>query len=63
MYIEIDQEQLAVIRELVESRIRELHPTIRRSRVSTVHDSLKEDLRKLEDLQQRLSSAKADPVA
>ena len=48
MYVEIDEQQRQMIVELIESRIRELHPTIRRSRVSACTDSLKEDLSKLE---------------
>ena len=58
MHIEVDEKQLAILRELVDSRISELHPMIRRSRVSACTDALKADLRELERLARQLASAK-----
>ena len=58
MHIEVDEKQLAILQELVDSRIGELHPMIRRSRVSTCTDALKADLKELERLARQLASAK-----
>lgn len=54
MAIELNQEELSLLTELVESRVEELHPTIRRSRVYTCTDSLKHDLEVLQGLLERL---------
>ena len=50
MQLELTNEQMEIVEDLVESRIREIHPEIRRSRVHTVHDELKQDLETLRDL-------------
>jgi len=60
MDLTLDQEEQRLLTELVESRIRELHPTIRRSRVYQCTDSLKRDLEKLECLLERLQCTKAE---
>jgi len=54
MVIDVNGEELDLLIGLVESRVRELHPTIRRSRVSTCTDSLKHDLAVLQRLEERL---------
>ena len=50
MHLEISPHECEILVELVESRARELHPTIRRSRISTVTDELKHDLEDVERL-------------
>jgi hypothetical protein len=59
MHLDIDEEKRCLLVDLVSSRIAELHPTIRRCRVSTVTDELKHDLEVLEELRREL----AEPVA
>ena len=61
MQLTLNQEEQRLVTELVESRIRELHPTIRRSRVYQCTDSLKHDLEVLEQVADRLH--KADVVS
>jgi hypothetical protein len=58
MRLDIDEEKRQLLVDLVSSRIAELHPTIRRCRVSTVTEELKHDLEVLEDLRREL----AEPV-
>jgi hypothetical protein len=48
MQLDISDKEKQILTELLESRVRELHPTIRRSRVSTVTDELKHDLEDIE---------------
>ena len=62
MQLTIDAEEHKLITELVESRIRELHPTIRRNRLHQVHDDLKHDFEVLEHLQQRLMQSEEEPT-
>ena len=54
MAIELNEEELSLLTDLVESRVAELHPTIRRSRVYTCTDSLKRDLEVLQGMLERL---------
>lgn len=51
MQVDISPKERQILVELLDSRMRDLHPTIRRSRVSTVTDELKHDL---EDVQRLL---------
>lgn len=60
MYIEINQKEKQILVDLVESRMRELHPTIRRCRVSTVTDELKLDLKEIEQLLEKLQVPTTD---
>ena len=60
MEIDLSKEELSLLTEMVESRVEELHPTIRRSRVYTCTDSLKHDLEVLQGLLERLQHA--EPV-
>ena len=60
MHVEISQKEQQILLDLLESRVRELHPTIRRSRVSEVTDELKCDLEDIERLLERLRSATTD---
>jgi hypothetical protein len=62
MQITITDEQRRMLVDLVEGRIRELHPTIRRSRVSSCTDSLKQDLEDFETLLRTLSEPKRESV-
>jgi hypothetical protein len=63
MQITITEAQRRMLQELVEERIRDLHPTIRRSRVSSVTDSLKKDLEDFQELLKTLSESRPEPVA
>lgn len=54
--IELTQAETKILADLVDSRMGELHPEIRRSRVSRVTDELKHDL---EDMQRLLSKLEA----
>ncbi len=62
MQITITEVQRRMLQELVEERIRDLHPTIRRSRVSSVTDSLKKDLEDFQELLTTLSESRPEPV-
>ena len=55
MILDIDDEKLQLLVDLVASRISELHPTIRRCRVSAVTDELKHDLKVMEELHKQLT--------
>jgi len=55
MVLDIDDEKLQLLVDLVASRISELHPTIRRCRVSTVTDELKHDLEVMQELLKQLT--------
>lgn len=59
MVLELNEEKRQLLADLVASRIAELHPTIRRCRVSTVTDELKHDLEVLEEVRKQL----AEPVS
>ena len=59
MMIDVNDEELTLLAELLASRIQELHPTIRRSRVYACTDGLKRDLEVLQKLLQRLQSAES----
>jgi hypothetical protein len=63
MVLELDEEKVQILVELVSSRIAELHPTIRRCRVSTATEELKHDLVVLQELQQQLADAVSQPQA
>jgi len=54
MVLELNEEKRQLLTDLVASRISELHPTIRRCRVSTATDELKHDLEVLEELHKQL---------
>jgi Ribonuclease G/E len=54
MELEISQKERQMLIELLESRMSELHPTIRRSRVSSVTDELKHDLEDVERLLEKV---------
>ena len=60
MQLELDDQERILVSELVEARIRELHPTIRRSRVYECTEALKQDLEKLEQLWERLRASAVD---
>ncbi len=62
MNITITEEQRRMLMELVDGRVRELHPTIRRSRVSSCTESLKRDLVAFEELLKVLSERESEPV-
>lgn len=54
MQLDITKEEQDILIDLVDSRARELHPTIRRSRVHTVTDELKHDLEAMTSLLEKL---------
>jgi hypothetical protein len=56
MQLDISDKEKQILTELLESRVRELHPTIRRSRVSTVTDELKHDLEDIERLLKKVQN-------
>ena len=60
MQLELSQEEHGILIDLVESRARELHPTIRRSRVSSVTDELKHDLEAMTHLLEKLQKTGAE---
>lgn len=55
--LNLSDEQVKILADLVASRIKEIHPEIRRSRVSTVHDELRHDLETLQELADHLQQA------
>lgn len=57
MHLDITAEEQRILIELLDFRARELHPTIRRSRVSAVTDELKHDLDEVERLLDKLRTA------
>jgi len=57
MNLDIDEKEFKILRDLVESQSRELHPMIRRSRVSSATDELKHDLEDVERLLEKLKAA------
>ncbi len=57
MQLEISKKECEILRDLVESQVRELHPMIRRSRVSSATDALKHDLEEVEQLLEKLHAA------
>ena len=54
MNLKISHEEEQILIELLQSRATELHPTIRRSRVSAVTDDLKHDLEDVERLLEKV---------
>lgn len=58
MQLHLTDEQLGMLVDLVDSRLKEIHPEIRRSRVSSVHDALKHDLEMLQELRGYLKKAR-----
>ena len=63
MVLEIDDEKRQMLADLVASRIAELHPTIRRCRVSTATDELKHDLEIMLELHRQLTESPVDSLA
>lgn len=58
MKIDITQEEYELLVGLVESRVGELHPEIRRSRTYETRDELQHDLSVLRGLLERLQAQK-----
>ena len=61
MSLDLTAREQQILIELLESRARELHPTIRRSRVSSVTDELKHDLEEVEHLLQKVRGDTPEP--
>ena len=57
MNVNITGKEAQILADLVESQMRELHPMIRRSRVSSATDELKHDLEDAERLLEKLKAA------
>lgn len=62
-HVDLTTEELKVLVALVDSRVRDLHPEIRRSRVSTVTDELKHDLKDMQRLLEKLEAAASSTSA
>jgi hypothetical protein len=62
MNLEITEHEQQILVNLLDSHRRDLHPTIRRSRVSTVTEELKHDLEDVERLLERVRSAGGAPA-
>lgn len=62
MNVELSTEELSLVLELIDSRLSELHPEIRRCRDRRFRDSLKEQWMVLRELQQRLSAMAVEHV-
>ena len=60
MYLDIDYEKRALLVELVESRIGEMGPEIRRSRDRKFHDELKHQKEMLTEILHQLHEAEWD---
>jgi hypothetical protein len=60
MLLELNTEERGLVVGLLESRIREIHPEIRRSRDYKYHDGLKHDLEVLEGILNRLQESEPD---
>jgi hypothetical protein len=58
--VELTADELRTLVNLVDGRVRDLHPEIRRSRVSTVTDELKHDLEDMQRLLEKLEQAAAE---
>lgn len=54
MNLDVNAEELRLLTDLVESRIRELHPEIRRSMETEYKERLKHELECWEGMQERL---------
>lgn len=63
MFIELEKEDRDELITLVEARIRELGPEIRRSRTSRYHDGLQRQQHRLERLLHRLHETEYDVTA
>jgi hypothetical protein len=57
MHLEVSQEEQVKLIELLESHVRDLHPLIRRSRVSAATDELKRELVDVERLLEKVRGA------
>jgi hypothetical protein len=55
--LELNEDQYRLVTDLVDARIRELHPEIRRTQTYTYHDVLKHELDTLIALQEMLAEA------
>lgn len=54
MKINVSDQQLAILINLLDARIREIHPEIRHSHLHTMRDELKHDLEMLRQLHEDL---------
>lgn len=60
MYVELEPQEKDLLVELVEARLREIGPEIRRSRDSKFHDQMQEQQRALQQLLSRLHETSYD---
>ena len=63
MYLVLERDEQRRLTELVESRVREIHPEIRRCRQYRFQQELKDELACLEQLLRRLHEAECDVTA
>ena len=60
MRLEMTEAELEILSELLEAHARDLHPLIRRSRISTSTDDLKRELEQVGHLLEKVRSAAAE---
>lgn len=60
MYVQFNRDECQLLAQLVDSRIREIHPEIRHSREFKFKEQLKHELEALQQLQHRLHEAEID---
>ncbi len=63
MILDLDEEKCRLLVDLVASRVAELHPEIRRCQVYDASESLKHDLKVLQEMLEQLKSLADRPVA
>ena len=60
MNLEINKEELGYVTDLVDGRVRDLHPEIRRSMHHEYKDELKHELECLKELLERLKALQSE---
>ncbi len=63
MEVTLTSREHELLLQMIDSRISELKPEIRRSRTSTFHDELKKELEELKALQAKLQQSNYDVKA
>lgn len=63
MQLDLSKKQLNILVGLVDSRIKEICPESKRSRLDTVHEELKDNLNTLQDLLSLLETAQKSKQA
>jgi hypothetical protein len=63
MIVDIDDEKRRLLVDLVSSRVAELHPEIRRCQVYNASESLKHDLKVLQEILNQFKNPAENPVS